>query len=301
MKIIEAHHLTKLYQNIAAVRDVSFSVCEGDIYGICGNRGAGKTTLLRLLAGSIPPCSGRIFLYNQPAGHSSAGQRLGINSDQTEILHHLSGVSHLLHFSNKTANEARCLEMLRAVGLGDAAYVKVGKYSEDMIKRLLLAQTAVQDPDVLLLDEPASGLESTSIRYICHFIEVLKQQGKTVIMTFDKLDDLADLCTTISIMQNGRMMKTGSKEELYAAYGHSIKAAFKLSHVTEKEKQTLIPLISQFADILSWTKNELTISIRYKYYIPVVVRALVNQRIDLFRITVDEPELNDLLYGSEST
>ncbi|MGG3642688.1 ATP-binding cassette domain-containing protein [Bacillus gobiensis] len=302
MTIIKAQYLTKFYHSKAAVSDVTFSVSKGDTYGICGNRGAGKSTLLNLLAGSSSPSSGEVFLFNKPSGDKSVQQRLGVYNEHSEIHHHLTGMNHLLNFSSrqkKRASEDKCLELLRAVNLYDAAYVKVDKYTRDMQKRLLLAQSIVHDPEVLLFDEPTQGLGDTSVRYIHQFIEELKLQGKTIIMAFEKLDELANLCTTISLMQNGRMMKEGSKEDLYAAYGHSITASFKLSKVTNKEKQTLIPLISQFAEILYWTNHVLSISIQHDYYIPVVVRALVNERIDVFRIEVDEPDLDDLLYGSK--
>jgi ABC-type multidrug transport system ATPase subunit len=239
VKIIEAHHLTKPFQNQPVIRNVSLSVSEGDTYGICGKSGSGKTTLLHLLHGTFSPSSGQVFLFDRPAVNQSVLHRLGMYTGETRLYHHLNEMDHLMQFSKKykqPADKARCIELLRAVHLQTSADVRVEDDTNDMKKRLLLAQAAAHDPDILFFDESFSGLDQSSTHAAIELIEIRKQQKKTIIIASSQLDEISDLCPVIAILQKGIIMKEGSKDELFRAYGHSIRASFKLSHADRNTK-----------------------------------------------------------------
>jgi ABC-2 type transport system ATP-binding protein len=219
--VITAENLTKVYGKRTALDDVSFEVPEGEIFGFVGPNGAGKTTTLRILAALLEPTSGRASI----AGADVAKQphqvhsRIGYMPDFFGVYDQLTVAEYLdfyascyrqpKHRRNKIVNE-----LLELIGLTERRDQAVDTLSRGMKQRLCLARALVHDPVVLLLDEPASGLDPRARVEMREILRELRRMGKTIIISSHILPELTELCTMIGIIDQGRMRATGPVQDV---------------------------------------------------------------------------------------
>ena len=219
--MITAENLTKVYGKRAALDHVSFEVPEGEIFGFVGPNGAGKTTTLRILAALLEPTGGHasiggVDVAKQP---DLVHSRLGYMPDFFGVYDQLT-VSEYLDFyaacyrQPKQRRTKVVAELLELIGLSERRDQLVDTLSRGLKQRLCLARALVHDPVVLLLDEPASGLDPRARVDMREILKELRRMGKTIIISSHILPELTELCTMIGIIDHGRMRATGSVQEV---------------------------------------------------------------------------------------
>jgi len=201
------------------LRGVTLEVPRGGIYGFLGPNGAGKTTTLKILMGLLFADSGDVRLLGQPLGDPAARGRIGFLPEAPYFYDYLTG-SELLDFMGRLfglpAREVgeRGARLLRAVGLEGKGGLQLRKYSKGMLQRIGLAQALVNDPELVILDEPMSGLDPLGRREIRDLILDLRRQGKTVFFSSHILADAEAICDAVAILMGGRVVREGSLDSL---------------------------------------------------------------------------------------
>lgn len=215
-EVIRCEALTKLYGRFAAVDGVTFSLERGTVTGFLGPNGAGKTTTLRLLLGLAEPTAGEALLFGRRYRELEQPiRRVGAVLDSTDFHPGRSGRNHLRILACAAElPRSRVEEVLELVELGDAAGRRVKTYSLGMRQRLGLAAALLGDPELLILDEPANGLDPAGVRWLRTFLQALADQGRTVLVSSHQLAEVAQTVDQVMILNHGRLLASGRLDEL---------------------------------------------------------------------------------------
>ncbi|MCB8820560.1 ABC transporter ATP-binding protein [Microvirga rosea] len=214
---LEVRRVSKRFSKVDAVREVSFSLPEGETVALVGHNGAGKTTLMKLMLGLIRPTSGSItVLGDDPAaGEFRARRQLGYLPENVSFNGALTGQETLAFYARLKRQSMRAVPpLLDRVGLTHAANRRVGTYSKGMRQRLGLAQALLGEPRVLLLDEPTTGLDPALRQSFYEIIEELRSHGATVLLSSHALTELEERASRVVIMNRGIKVADGTLDEL---------------------------------------------------------------------------------------
>src|SRR5438034_7455528 len=223
---VQTENLTKIYKDfwgrdkVRALDDLTLTINRGEVFGLLGPNGSGKSTTIKLLLGLIFPSRGSARVLGQPAGDTRVNERIGFLPEESYLYRFLNGeeilrfYGKLFRIDRRTLNR-RVPELLDAVGLdAKSRKRKLREYSKGMARRIGLAQALINNPDLILLDEPTTGLDPIGTREMKDLILSLKQQGKTVLLCSHLLADVQDVCDRITILFKGRMMELGAVKDL---------------------------------------------------------------------------------------
>jgi len=219
MPVIETSDLTKHYRKTVAVDQVSLRVEQGQVFGFLGPNGAGKTTTIGMLLGIITPTGGgfKLFGGDSPKELHAARQRIGATLEYPNFYPYLSGRDNLRIVANvKGKSEDDIAEVLDIVGLSKRKKTRFQAYSLGMKQRLALASTMLGDPELIILDEPANGLDPEGMREIRGIIKDLSERGKTIFLSSHLLWEVERTCSHVAIIQHGRIIRQASVEEIKA-------------------------------------------------------------------------------------
>ncbi len=220
MPVLEVENLEKVFvrgffrKRTQAIDGLTFQVEAGEVFGFLGPNGAGKTTTMKILMGLIFPTGGHATIFGVPAGNVQAKRRLGYLPENPYFYDHLSATE-LLHMVGKLYGQDRRTrvqrsgELLERVGLGMAAARSMRSYSKGMLQRVGLAQALMGDPDLVVLDEPMSGLDPIGRREVRDLIVDLRKRGKTVFFSTHILADAEFLCDRVAIVVKGKLVDVG--------------------------------------------------------------------------------------------
>jgi ABC-2 type transport system ATP-binding protein len=230
MPIVEIENLTKDYEvgfwrkrKVRALDGLSLSVNQGEIFGFLGANGAGKTTTLKLLMRLIFPTSGKARILDHEIADISMHQRIGYLPENPYFYDYLTAREFLEYCAelfgySPSDRRKRSEDLLRRVRLDEKSWnTQLRKFSKGMLQRVGLAQAVVNDPEVVFLDEPMSGLDPIGRREVRDLIASLRQEGKTVFMCSHILSDIEVLCDRVGIMKRGKLAHIGHLDELRAA------------------------------------------------------------------------------------
>ena len=222
MKAIEAHNLTRDYQDLRAVDQISFAVEPGEIFGFLGPNGAGKTTTIKMLTGQLRPTSGtaKVAGWDIVQQREQLQPRIGVVFEHQNIYERLSARDNLLFTARLYGvDKKRVNETLEMVGLTDRAKEKAQKYSNGMKQRLLIARALLPNPEVIFLDEPTKGLDPGVARTIREIIAELAQQRVSIFLTTHYMEEADQLSNQIAILNQGKIVALGTPSQLKAQYG----------------------------------------------------------------------------------
>lgn len=226
---IDMIHLVKRFGNFTAVDDLSLTVEPGEIFGLLGPNGSGKTTTVNMISGLSAPTSGqvRVMGYDLRTHTRQVRQILGSVPQETALYEELSAWNNMDFHADLFGipgreKKARIESMLDLVGLTDRKDSRVSTYSGGMKRRLALARALLHDPQLIYLDEPTLGVDVQSRRAIWDYILALRQQGKTVLITTNYLEEAQELCSRIAIIDHGRLVALDTPEELKKRFGGSV-------------------------------------------------------------------------------
>ena len=223
--VVEAESLTKRFGGVSAVTDLSFALEAGTITGFLGPNGAGKTTTLRMILGLASPTSGRALVFDHPyAQLARPALHVGAVLEATDFHPGRSGRDHLRMLGQAVdVPDSRADEVLRLVELDGAARRRVKGYSLGMRQRLGLAVALLGDPELLILDEPANGLDPEGVRWLRDFLRSLASEGRTVLISSHVLAEVAQTVDQVLIISRGRLVIESPLTELTARAGGAVR------------------------------------------------------------------------------
>ena len=213
--VLSIKTISKSYGAVQALKEVSFDVPPGSVFGVLGPNGSGKTTLLSIILDVLKANKGNFLWFGQP-GSPEQRRKIGSLLETPNFYHYLSGISNLKitqsisHRGNKTDID----EVLKKVRLYERRKSKFSSFSLGMKQRLAIAAALLGDPKVLVLDEPTNGLDPVGIAEIRELIIELKNGGHTIIMASHLLDEVEKVCTHVAILKTGTLLTTGNVEEV---------------------------------------------------------------------------------------
>lgn len=236
--MVEIKNLSKSFKTdfwkkqVQALDNVSFDVVEGSIFGLIGHNGAGKTTLIKVLMGLIKPTSGQATIFGKDSTDSEARGNLGYLPESAyyydylradEILRFYAGLFGL----SRSVTDRRIDELLEMVGLSHRKDIRLRYFSKGMLQRIGIAQALINDPQLVVLDEPMSGLDPMGRKEVRDIILQLRKKGKTIIFSSHILSDVEALCDHVSILVKGKLNAFGALNELIQPKTKDIEIVFK--------------------------------------------------------------------------
>ena len=224
--IAEFINVTKDYRSgivrrgtLRAVDNVSLKIPQGQVFGLMGPNRAGKTTLIKLLLSLCRPTSGQVSRLGQPATNRQSLARVGYVHENHAFPRYFNATS-LLHYYGALSLlpeeivQQRVPQLLEKVGLADRAREPISRFSKGMIQRLGVAQALINDPDLLVLDEPSEGLDLIGRQMIHQMAEDLRKQGKTILLVSHVLTEVKELCDAVAVIVGGKIVYKGSLKKL---------------------------------------------------------------------------------------
>lgn len=224
-KEIVTENLSKKYGDFEAVKSISFSIKKGTIFGLLGPNGAGKSTTIKILTCQLPPTSGTAYIggLNTVSDAVKIKKKIGVVFESQNLYEELS-VYENLNFFRRLYNspKERIGEVLKAVGMERYQKEKVKTFSKGMKQKIMISRALLNDPDVLFLDEPGSGLDPRSAREIRQMILDLKEQGKTILITTHNMEEADFLCDCLAIIHKGSIRAMDTPTNLKKRYGENV-------------------------------------------------------------------------------
>lgn len=229
-EVVRVEELVKRFKDVVAVNNISFTVRKGEIYGLLGPNGAGKTTTIHILTTLLKPTSGRVYV----AGHDvlresdKVRRKIGIVFQDPSLDNQLTAYDNMyvhgrLYGLSGESLKKKIFELLEFVDLREFAYKQVKNFSGGMRRRLEIARSLLQEPEILFLDEPTIGLDPQTRAKIWDYImNIKKEKNVTIIMTTHYMDEAEELCDRISIMDKGKIIAEGTAEQLKSILGSDV-------------------------------------------------------------------------------
>jgi ABC-2 type transport system ATP-binding protein len=225
--VVSVRGLTKIFKDFwnrpkaRAVDNVDFEVRRGEVFGLLGPNGSGKSTTVKLLLGLLNPTKGHIEVFGHSPRHVQTKSRIGYLPEESYLYRYLNSRETLDFFGNlfhlpKGERNNRTEQLLEMVGLGKTQTRAVGEFSKGMQRRIGLAQALINDPDLVILDEPTAGLDPIGCREVKDLIIALARRGKTVILSSHLLSDVEDVCDRVVIYYGGKIQAAGTLKDLLA-------------------------------------------------------------------------------------
>ncbi len=249
--VIETRNLSKTYrdfwgrQKVRALKSLDLEVRQGEIFGLLGPNGSGKTTTIKLLLGLLFPTHGEAIVLGKSSSDVKKNERIGFLPEESYLYRFLTAEETLDFYGRLFDMPAhirrkRVDELIKMVGLDWARKRQLREYSKGMTRRIGLAQALINDPDLIVLDEPTTGLDPIGTREMKNLIIRLRDEGKTVLMCSHLLADVQDVCDRIAILHQGELKELGRVDSLLKVADVTQVRARKLTDETKQEIRELI-------------------------------------------------------------
>jgi ABC-2 type transport system ATP-binding protein len=310
--VVEIDNLTKDYEvgfvrkrRVRALDSLSLTVNQGEIFGFLGANGAGKTTTLKLLMRLIFPTAGKARILDHDIADVSMHGRIGYLPENPYFYDYLTALEFLnfcgqIFGLSKTARNNRSKTLLTSVGLDEKKWnTQLRKFSKGMLQRVGLAQALINDPEVVFLDEPMSGLDPIGRREVRDLIAALRQQGKTVFMCSHILSDIEVLCDRVAILRGGRLAQVGYLDDLRQQAAGRNQVEVVLSGIDEFTLTPHLPAGHDF--LLTSTPAGLRVEIKNERDVDSVITALRKAGGKLVSVQPLKQSLEELFLESGGT
>lgn len=283
--IIEINSISKSFKSVKAVDNLSFSIPEGLCFGLLGPNGAGKTTTLEMIEGIQKPNSGEVLLQGK-ALDQTMKQKIGIQFQSTALPDYLKVQEVLDLFASFYPKNADINELIQLCELSEFLDRDHRKLSGGQKQRLLLALALINDPEVVFLDEPTTGLDPQSRHNFWQLIRSIKKRNKTIVMTTHYMEEAEALCDEIVIMDSGKLLEQGSPKVLLGKY-------FSGAMIHLPFSESLREKLNQMGFINEQNCSDQQIVIESQN-VEQSVRDLIQQQIPLTGLQIEQANLNDL-------
>lgn len=293
MKVIEVKNLKKLYGKLAAVNGVSFHVEKGEIFGLLGENGAGKTTTLEIIEGLRKPTSGEISILGHIAHNGTDDkikERIGVQLQSSAYYSFLNLKEILELFGGFYQKHLEAEELLKMVNLEDKANALVSNLSGGQKQRFSIVASLVNDPEIVFLDEPTTGLDPVARRNLWNIITEIKKRGKTIVLTTHYMEEAEILCDRIAIMEKGKILAMDETHKLI----HQAKNPFRIDFYAKNMNENIQASLAKLGNIqnLLGKSNHFEMEIKSQEKLNDAI-AIV-QRLKPESLTVGRATLEDL-------
>ena len=218
--ILTVNHLTKKFGYLTAVKDLSFTIEKGNVYGILGPNGSGKSTTLGIILNVVNRTSGEFSWFDGNTSTHEALKKVGAIIERPNFYPYMTAIQNLkLVCKIKEVSEGKIQEKLELVGLWERRNSKFKTYSLGMKQRLAIASALLNDPEILILDEPTNGLDPQGIHQIREIIKKIAQKGTTILLASHLLDEVEKVCSHVVILRKGEKLYSGPVDQMLASYG----------------------------------------------------------------------------------
>jgi len=280
--ILEVKNLRKHYGNVKAVDGVSFSIKTATCFGLLGPNGAGKTTTIEIIEGILKPDSGEILFKGKPKNREFRA-RVGIQFQNTELPQFLSVIETVETFRGMYSHKADMDWLIDVCRLDDIKDRDNRKISGGQKQRLLLAIALANDPELIVLDEPTTGLDPQARRHLWDIVSRIKEMGKTIILTTHYMEEAENLCDEIAIMDSGKIIDLDTTEGLLEKYG-DVSTIILPGTVPENVLNSIT---------CEWYRNDSSVEIQTEQ-LNQCIQKLALSGADLTGLTVRTPNLEDV-------
>ena len=283
--IIDVSGLTKSFNEIIAVDNLTFTVKENGVYGFLGQNGAGKSTTIRMLLSLIRPTRGeiRIFDLDLSTHRKEILQRIGAIIEKPDLYKYLTAIENLNLFATMSGlklKRKQLMDKLAKVGLAERADSKIKTYSQGMKQRLGIAVALVHDPDLIILDEPMNGLDPQGIADIRQLIHQLsKEQGKTVFISSHLLSEMEQVADSLLIIHRGKKIAEGKMNELL----NPEQSRIEFETGSAKELELLLKPTEWANKVVSANGQKIIMQMK-REEVPVFIRQMAEMKQDIFSI-----------------
>lgn len=278
---IQVNNLSKSFKKLHAVKGISFSVPKGICFGLLGPNGAGKTTTIEMMEGIVGMDGGEILYDGEPLSRAM-NQRIGIQFQHTALQDHLTGRECLKMFASFYSHALAVEDLIELCQLADFADQDHRKLSGGQKQRLLLAIALVNDPQILFLDEPTTGLDPHARRNFWDLINRIKALGKTIVLTTHYMDEAEYLCDDIAIMDKGLIIARGAPRELLAEHFNGVLIRLRQQPLSQEVLKQCQPRLDGAYWYINTDKVEKTLKL------------LVEQQVEMDGLHVKSANLDDL-------
>jgi len=289
-KIVEVIALTKHYRDVRAVNGISFSIAQGQCFGLLGPNGAGKTTTIEIIEGINAPTSGEILFLGEKLGKKLGQQRdarfsqkAGIQFQQTALMDFLTVKETLALFATFYPKTVALKQLIELCDLQEFADQRATKLSGGQRQRLLLALALINDPLIVFLDEPTTGLDPQSRRNFWELVKRIRAQGKTIVLTTHYMDEAQQLCDELIIMDHGHIVDQGSPQQLLTKHFQHISVAVSRDDFPTNTIDLDGDVITTDDDILIQTRS-----------VERTIAQLIANHVPLTSLRVHNPTLEDV-------
>ena len=294
---VSVHELRKNYDEVEAVRGISFEIAAGHCFGLLGPNGAGKTTTIEVLEGLLAPTAGEVVVLGRRWGKDDQEirERLGVCLQQTVLSEKLTVRETLRLFRSFYRTGRAVVDVVAGVGLQEKAGARVGTLSGGQKQRLAVACALVSDPELLFLDEPTTGLDPQSRRQVWDIVNDFKARGRTVLLTTHYMDEAERLCDEIAIVDHGRVIAAGTPRELMTSLGgdHVVEIAVSDNGGRGLDAQDLAGLPSVRSVHAQAGRLVLAVSEPH-VAIPALLERLRQSRVELRNLVTRHASLEDV-------
>jgi ABC-2 type transport system ATP-binding protein len=302
--VIQIRNLSRTFGSTCAIKNISFSVEEGEVFGLLGPNGSGKTTLVRLLNGVLAPSSGTAMLFGRDVATDGAAIRAqtGVLTETPSLYERFTAKKNLSFFGRiygipDAELPGRVDRILALLNLADRADEPVGGFSKGMKQRLAIARALIHDPPVIFLDEPTSGLDPESSRQVDGIIrELASDNGKTVFLCTHNLNQAQHLCSRVAMISKGTILALGSIHELNDRLWKAVPVEMEfLSAIPDAAIRSI--RVMEGVTVERVHENTLLLRVPHKEIIPAVIQAAVRSGGELFRVTPRDYSLEEIYFA----
>jgi ABC-2 type transport system ATP-binding protein len=305
---IQMAGLTRTFNGIRAVDDLTLTVASGEVFGFLGHNGAGKTTTVRLLNGVLEPDTGSITVlgYDPQTDGPALRAHTGVLTETPSLDERLTAIDNLTIYADlfgvaKTRVRERVAAVLEHFGLSARSGDKVGGYSKGMKQRLALARAFLHEPTLIFLDEPTSGLDPVATQEVHDLIRhVSRDEGRTVFLCTHNLIEAQRLCDRVAVMERGRLVAMGTPHELAGEIGAERRYTLEVDRIeTARAVVQAHPAVTGLAD----TSDGLRITVGEREAVPDLLAVLVAEGLRVYALSPQQTSLEDIymaLHGRQS-
>lgn len=297
--LVEMKNLVKRYGNNLAVDNVNLEIAEGEVFGLLGPNGAGKTTIINMLLGLTKVDGGEIIIFGKRVNgnREDISKHIGIVPQELAIYEDLTAAENVAFFGRLYGLKGKLLqervaEALAFTGLSDKRKEFPKKFSGGMKRRLNIACALMHQPRLIIMDEPTVGIDPQSRNHILSSVEDLHQQGSTIIYTSHYMEEVEELCTRIAIMDQGRVIALGSKEELKELVSSEERIVVELAGVN----YTVVDEVRKISGVKDCilTDSTLTVASKRPSLISSIVDAITSAGAEVISLSAEKPTLESV-------
>lgn len=300
LNIIEIRNLSKSFSDVQAVKNISFNIKKGEIFGFLGPNGAGKTTTINMLTGLARPTSGEIMIAGEDGIRDikKVQEIIGIVADESNLYADMSGFENLvfcasLYGMRKAECERRARELLKQFDLDDIGERPFKAFSKGMKRKLTIAAGIIHEPEILFLDEPTSGIDVESARQIRTMVEDLNGKGTTVFLTTHYIEDAERLCDRVGFIVKGEIIEIKEVDKLIAEAQRENIIEFKIDSNIAGLEDSLIDLFPKIR-VKETSENSIKISSYEEIELMPFMKFFDSKGVEVKEAKIIKPSLEDV-------